>query len=342
MKAAVLSEFNKIEIKDIDIPSIGSDEVLVKVKYNGICGTDVHVMQGHHPAAKPPMIMGHEFSGVIEKKGDAVGNDFNIGDRVVVMPYESCGECEPCKSGSENVCRELKILGVHRNGAYQEYVNVQARRLFRLDDSVSDIAGALIEPLAVAVHDVKKSGLQLGGTAAVIGGGPIGLLIAMVARFSGASETVISEINPARIRKAEAMGFKVINPVEDDLGKKADEITGGRGFDVVFEVSGSKPGNLAMTQLVKTTGTIVIVGIPAEKPVVDTDAVFKKEIRIVGVRLYSKVDFQTAVSILENEEHRDQLMELVTAEYPLDKLDEAISYLRESSEAYKVLIKVGS
>ncbi len=342
MKAAVLTEFNKIEIIDKVRPLISDDEVLVKVKYNGICGTDLHVMQGHHPAAVPPLVLGHEFSGTVEKKGKHVGDEIKIGDRIVVQPYESCGECEPCKSGSENVCRNLKIFGVHRDGAYQEYVNVKASRLFRLDDSVDDIAGALIEPLAVAVHDVKKSSLQVGGSAVIIGGGPIGLLIAIVARINGASKVVISEINPARIKKARQLGFKVINPAEEALADKAYELTDGRGFDAVFEVSGSRQGTEAMTMLAKTSGTIVIVGIPPEKHPVDTDTVFKKELNIVGVRLYSKVDFQAAVDIMSNADNRRQLMELVTAEYPLEKLSEAISYLKESRDAYKVLIRVGN
>ncbi len=341
MKAAVLTEFNKIEIIDKVRPSISDDEVLVKVKYNGICGTDLHVMQGHHPAAVPPLVMGHEFSGTVEKKGKHVGDEIKIRDRVVVQPYESCGECEPCKSGCENVCRELKIFGVHRDGAYQEYVNVKASRLFRLDDSISDIAAALIEPLAVAVHDVKKSGLKIGGSVIVIGGGPIGLLIAVVAGINGASKIAISEINPARIKKARQLGFQVINPAEENLADKAYKMTDGRGFDAVFEVSGSRPGTEAMTMLAKTSGTIVIVGIPPEKHPVDTDTVFKKELNIVGVRLYSKVDFQAAVDIMKNEENRRKLMELVSAEYPLEQLTEAIAYLRNSSDAYKVLIKIG-
>jgi 2-desacetyl-2-hydroxyethyl bacteriochlorophyllide A dehydrogenase len=340
MKAAVLTEFNKVEILERDIPAIISDEVLVKVKYNGICGTDIHVMQGHHPAAKPPLVMGHEFCGTIEKKGANVLDDIEVGERVIVQPYESCGECEACKSGSENVCDKLKIFGVHRDGAFQEYVNVKATRIFKLDDSVSDVAAALIEPLAVAVHDVKKSGLQVGGTAAIIGGGPIGLLIAIVARINGASEIIISEINPVRIKKAEEMGFTVINPAKDDLVETVAVITRGRGFDVVFEVSGSKQGILSMTQLVKTSGTVVTVGIPADKYPVDTDTVFKKEIKIVGVRLYSKVDFQAAVNIMKKEEQRNEILNLVTAEYPLAEINDAFKHMRENSDTYKVLIKI--
>jgi 2-desacetyl-2-hydroxyethyl bacteriochlorophyllide A dehydrogenase len=341
MKAAVLTDFNKVEIMERDIPAIKDYEVLIRVKYNGICGTDIHVTRGHHPAAKPPLVMGHEFCGTIEKKGACVGVEFRIGERVVVQPYESCGECEACKSGSENVCKELKIFGVHRDGAFQEYVNARASRLFKLDDSVSDEAASLIEPLAVAVHDVKKSGLKVGGTAAIIGGGPIGLFIAMVARINGASKIVISEINPARIKKAEELGFTVINPADEDLLKRGNDLTAERGFDVVFEVSGSKPGTLAMTQLVKTSGTVVVVGIPTEKYPVDTDSVFKKEIRIIGVRLYSKVDFQAAVAIMESEQHRNEMLKLVTAVYSLDDLNKAFNHMTESSDTYKILIRIG-
>ncbi len=340
MKAAVLTDFNKIEIKDVKIPDIKDDEVLVKVKYNGICGTDIHVSQGHHSSAIPPLVMGHEFCGVIDKKGKKAGAQFSIGDRVVVQPYESCGECDACKSGSENVCSNINILGIHRNGAFQEYVNVKASKLFKLDDSIDDVSAALVEPLAIAVHDVRKSGLGVGDSVAIIGGGPIGLLIAIVARINGASKILISEINPSRIKKAEELGFTVFNPVENNLIKESMLITDNKGFDVVFEVSGSKAGNLMMTQLVKISGTVIVVGIPAENCPVDTDSIFKKEIRIMGVRLHSKSDFQTSVKLLSSEENRRYISQLITAQYPLVQINEAFKYLKEGKGVYKILIKI--
>ena len=212
--------------------------------------------------------------------------------------------------------------------------------MFKISDSLGFLSAALIEPLAVAIHDVKSSGLKLGETVAIIGGGPIGLLIALVARFNGASKIVLSEVNPARIRKAKEMGFEVINAAEVDTLAESLKITDGKGFDVVFEVSGSRIGTAVMTDIVKTSGRVVIVGIPAEKYPVNTDSVFKKEINIIGVRLYSKFDFESAVRILESPEQRKAFSQLITAEYPIERISEAFQFILDGNDAYKVMVKV--
>lgn len=338
MKASVLTDFGKIEYKDVAEPVIDDDEVLIRVACSGVCGTDVHVSQGHHPAAKSPLIMGHEFSGTIAKTGNTNEKGFAEGERVVVQPFYSCGICELCINGRDNVCPSLRIFGVHLDGSFAEYVKAPGLRVHRLSDGMDMKQAALIEPLAVALHDVRMSGLQVGQTAMVIGGGPIGLLIAEVARMNGASDILVSEINPFRKALLAELGFDVVDPKESDVLQEALRRTNGAGFDRVFEVSGSKPGSELMLHSVKIGGTVVVVGIPAGKYPLDTDLIFKREIRIQGARIHAQINFQDAVKMAAQPQMLTVLGKLVTHEYPLSELAAAVETARSSSEVAKVIV----
>jgi len=182
--------------------------------------------------------------------------------------------------------------------------------------------------------------LQVGQTAFVIGGGPIGVLIALVARLSGASKVVISEVNPYRIKFAEQLGFTVINPQAADLLIGAAQLTDGRGFDVVFEASGTRQGIEAMTQLVKIGGRIVVIGFPAEKYPVDTAAITSKEIAIQGARIHAQINFMEAIAVLASGVLDEHLYKFIDKVYPLDEFAEAMRYSIEDQEHFKVLIEV--
>ena len=192
MKASVLTDYGKIEYTDIPDPQPGDDEALIRVAYSGVCGTDVHVYQGHHPAGIPPVIMGHEFSGTIVEVGKNNKKGLKKDDRVVVQPFLSCGICDLCITGRENVCADLKIFGIHIDGSFAEYVKAPVQRIHLIPKGMDFKLAALIEPLAVAFHDVRSSGLNVGQGVLVIGGGPIGLLIAAVARTAGASRILVT------------------------------------------------------------------------------------------------------------------------------------------------------
>ena len=193
-KPLFIWEKKQVVLKDIDVPERGPDEVLIRVSRAGLCGTDLHIYQGHMDRrVQTPLVMGHEMCGEIVEAPS--GTDIEVGDRVVVEPTVWCGTCPACRRGHRHICQNLNFLGIDSPGAFQAYWNVPVDRLHRVPDGLSDEAGALIEPLAVAVHDVRRAGVELGDRAVVIGGGPIGMLVAMAARMDGAG-VMISEVNP--------------------------------------------------------------------------------------------------------------------------------------------------
>jgi len=340
MKAALLAQVEELGIVDLPVPAPGHGEALVRVKMAGVCGTDLHVYHGHHRTARLPVVLGHEFAGELVEINGECRAPLHAGSDVLVQPYYACGSCGPCVQGRDNVCSRLSILGVHRNGCFAEYVVVPLRKVYPKPANISLQLSTLAEPLAVAVHDVRMSGLQVGQTAFVIGGGPIGVLIALVARLSGAAKVVISEVNPYRIRLAQEMGFTVINPRETDIIREALLEPGGCGYDVVYEVSGTRQGAEIMTQLAKIAGTIVIVGVPTEKYPIDTGGILAKELRIVGVRIHAQLNFMDSLAILESGVLNADLAKFIDKVFCLEAIEDAFRYSIEDQEHFKVLVSM--
>lgn len=343
MKAAVIEKFNDIVIKEMPKPQLGYDEALIKVEYAGICGTDVHIFAGHHKQAKPPLIPGHEFVGKLAEVNTDKPIDFKIGQRVVAQPLTGCGKCELCIQGRDNVCVDLNIFGVHSNGCFAEYIKVPLRKVYAMPESIDPKIAVLVEPLAVAMHDVRRSKLLVGQTALIIGGGPIGILIAMVAKLNGASKVVISEINEKRIKFAEDMdmGFKMINPLKDDVDAKIKNLTDNMGFDVVYEVSGVQAGADLTTKAAKIGGTIMMIGIPTKNYIVDTGAVTLKELEMRGVRIHAQINFAAAVDAIKNNVFNDKLKRLVTNEFDIGDVKKALEFSIKDKDHFKVLLKIG-
>ena len=260
-------------------------EVGVRIAYCGICGTDMHVFHGNMDARVGfNRIIGHEMSGVVAAIGE--GNScFSIGQKVVVRPLDHCGDCPACIAGHEHICHNLKFLGLDTDGALQEVWNVPAHTLHELPADLRLDHAALIEPFAVACHDVRLSGVRNDENVVVIGGGPIGILVAVVAREAG-GRVVVSEVNPHRLDVASKLGFDAVNPAEIDLASEIHGRTGGKGADVVFEVSGTQSGVDAMTAVAATRGRIVMVAIHAKRPQIDLFQFFWRELRLLGARVY--------------------------------------------------------
>jgi 2-desacetyl-2-hydroxyethyl bacteriochlorophyllide A dehydrogenase len=340
MKAAIVRKTGEILVEDLPIPVPGPEEALVKVIYGGICGTDVHVMMGHHPTARFPVVLGHEFVGELVEINTIKDIDIKAGDLVLVQPYVSCGVCDSCIQGRDNVCSKLAILEVHEFGCFAEYVKVPAHKVYKLPANMDLKLAALVEPLAVAVHDVRKSNLQVGQTAFIIGGGPIGALIAIVARLNGVTNIAVSEVNEYRIKFVQDLGFTVINPLETDVLQEVQKITGGKGFDVVYEVSGTKQGAELMTKVVKIGGTVVIVGVPTGIYPVDTGSILAKEIQMTGVRIHSQINFAAAINIMKTGAINDQLVKFIDSEFTLDEIKEAMEFSMKDQKHFKTLIKI--
>jgi 2-desacetyl-2-hydroxyethyl bacteriochlorophyllide A dehydrogenase len=297
MQAAQYIGNKSFSVVDSSSVAPNADEVRLSVGYVGICGTDMHIYHGvMDQRVKPPQVIGHEMSGTVAEIGADVSG-FEIGDRVVVRPLDYCGDCPACNAGNSHVCHTLNFMGIDSPGAFQSSWTVKARTLHKLPAGVSLKNGALIEPLSVACHDVARSRLAAGEKAVVIGGGPIGQLIAQVAKAVGA-EVMISEVNEARIEFAQSQGVKTVNPVTENINEVVSEWTNGKGADVVFEVSGVNAAVSTMTEIASVRGRICMVAIHSEKPPVDLFQFFWKELELLGARVYEAADFDKAISLV--------------------------------------------
>lgn len=326
-----------LRVADAQPTAPAADEVQIAVAYTGLCGTDLHIFHGNMDArVTTPLVFGHEMSGVISAVGaDTTG--WSIGDRVTVMPLSWDGVCPACRAGHQHICQNLDFIGIDSPGALQEKWNVPASTLVRLPAGMPLDVAALVEPVAVAVHDVRRSELVAGDRVVVVGGGPIGVLIASVARHAGA-EVVVIEVDGGRRAQIVELGFTAIDPTATEQTAWVEEWTDGAGADVVFEVSGAAAAVAGATGLAKVRGTIVVVAIHPEPRPVDLQRVFWRELRILGARVYERTDFERAVELLT--EGAIPTEALITRIVDLAETEEAFTDL-ENGRAMKVLVNVG-
>ncbi len=336
-KAAVYRGNKTFTLEGKEVPPPGPGEVQIDVAYCGICGTDLHIYLGHMDQRVGfKRTIGHEMSGIISAIGEGV-TGLSAGQHVVVRPLDHCGNCPACNAGHEHICHNLKFIGIDTEGAFQEKWNVPSHTIHVLPDELDLSHAALIEPLAVACHDVKRGRVAKGEDVLVIGGGPIGMLVALVARHAGGNVT-ISEINENRLAYAAKLGFAALNPRETDVAKVIHERTGGKGADVVFEVSGSQPGVDLMTDAAATRGRIVMVAIHATKPQIDLFRFFWRELELSGARVYHKKDYDEAMRLLA--EGVVDCKSFITDIQPLDAIQGAFEALTSNPNAMKSMIRI--
>lgn len=311
----------------------GQHEVRVEVSHVGICGTDLHVLHGTMDhRVELPQLIGHEMSGVIAEVG--AGVDLEVGTKVVVRPLVSCGRCPACLAGHSHICQQLVFLGIDAPGALQRYWTVPAEIVHVVPDNVGLEVAALVEPVAVACHDIRRGGLIAGESVVVFGAGPIGLLIALLAQHRGCP-VLITDINPARLAFAGELGLDTTEP--GGLEAEVESRDGEKGSDVVFEVSGSSAAIAQATGVLRTRGRLVVVGIHSQPHEVDLFQVFWRELQLIGARVYEPEDFDEAVELIAADAvtfHR-----LITSTLPLDRIGEAFTRL-ESGEDVKVMIEL--
>jgi (R,R)-butanediol dehydrogenase/meso-butanediol dehydrogenase/diacetyl reductase len=298
MKAARFHGPGDIRVEEVPEPQVGPGQVEVSVDWCGICGTDLHeYLEGPifipakgapHPITgqEMPVVMGHEFAGVVSAVGSGV-TGVAEGDRVAVEPYYVCGECVACVAGRYNICRKLGFVGLAgQDGGFAERCVVDQRWVHQLGDLPTDI-GALVEPLAVGYHAVRLSGLRPGGTAAVFGSGPIGLVTTAALKAAGAARVIVVE--PAAARKAKAPGAgadTVLDPTGTDVPEAIRDLTGGAGVDVAFECAGIDPVLAAAIGSVRPGGTVVNVAIWGHVPQVAMNDLVLSEITVIGSLAY--------------------------------------------------------
>uniref|UniRef100_Q025V7 Alcohol dehydrogenase GroES domain protein n=1 Tax=Solibacter usitatus (strain Ellin6076) TaxID=234267 RepID=Q025V7_SOLUE len=335
MRAAFFEGNRTLRVGDCAEVAPGAGQVQINVEFCGICGTDLHLFHGamaHRLTL--PHVMGHEMSGTLAAVGEGVAG-WQAGDRVTVRPLDPCGTCPACRMGHSHICHNLKFIGIDTPGALQGMWTVPAHTLHRLPDSLSLREGAMVEPIAVACHDVRMSELQAGEFAVVIGGGPIGILIALVAKARGA-RVLQAEVNPFRLQLARDLGIDAVNPAETDLPALVNQHTAGAGADVVFEVSGSSAGCEMMTRLPRTRGRIVVVAIYAEPQKVDLFRFFWRELRLAGARVYEPEDFDGAIALAAS--GKLPLDRLITDVLPLSRLEEAMHRMERGGDCMKILV----
>ena len=334
MKATLYQGNHSFTVEEKEKVAPESDEVRIKVAYCGVCGTDVHIYHGvMDKRVKMPLTIGHEMSGTIDAIGSNV-KGFTIGEKVVVRPLDYRGEKESDK-GFSHICEDLKFIGIDSPGAMQQYWNVPAFTLHKLSHTTDLKLAALTEPLSVACHDVRMSGLSKGETAVVLGGGPIGMLVAMVAKEAGGN-VIISEVNPTRITLAKQLGFDAVSPIDTELVSYIKGKTENRLADVVFEVAGVQATVDTMTEIAGIRGRIVMVAIHGEPRPVDLFKFFWKELKLIGARVYEKEDYEKAIQLITNNELSFEQM--ITAVEPLDKVQEVFENIDKNPDGMKVLL----
>ncbi len=287
MKALVLTQYHHLEIQDIPEPEVGPEEVLIAVKACGICGSDVHGIDGSTGRRRPPIVMGHEAAGTIARLGSNV-QGWAVGDRVTFDSTVYCGRCGPCRAGRINLCDHRRVLGVscdeyRRYGAFAEYVAVPQHILYRLPDTLSFQRAAMVEALSVAVHAAARTRLCLDDTALVVGAGMIGLLVVQTLRAAGCGRIFVADLVAARLELARQLGADDVFESHDvDVPQEVLMRTGGRGVDVAVEAVGLTPTVQMAVASVRKGGQVTLVGNFAPKVELPLQAVVTRELTLNG------------------------------------------------------------
>jgi len=313
-----------VGLTDAAVPAPGAGQVRVDVAYTGICGTDLHIYHGDMDArVRPPATIGHEMSGRIGAVGPGT-SEWAVGDPVTVMPLQWCGTCPACRAGHQTICQNLVFIGIDAPGSMQQSWVVPADTLIRLPAGLPLRTAALVEPAAVAVHDVRRASVAAGDPVVVVGGGPVGLLIAVTARQAG-GDVLLVEPNAYRRSVAAGLGFAVSDPATSDVTGTVEEWTRGAGARVAFEVSGSAAGVDTAVSVLAVRGRLCLVAIHPVPRSVNLHRFFWRELTLVGARLYERADFEHAVELV------------VDGTVPADALITHVARLTEADTAFNTL-----
>ncbi len=334
MLAALFQNKNKLVLTEQKRPSIQPDEVLVKVSACGICGTDVKILAGVSHAS-PPVVLGHEFCGIIEKCARSVSG-LSPGDYVSIDPNIYCGHCQFCRKGKTHLCANLTALGVDVNGGFAEYCAVPASQCYLLQPETPNINAALAEPLSCALYGLQLADIQAGEHVLIIGGGLIGLIMLQLIQNSGAAQTIVSEINSKRRNHADKLGADlVINPQDKSCGEKIIEKTNG-GPDKIIECAGTVTANQQALEWIKPGGRVVIFGVTDQNKTMAIAPydIYQKNITIRGSFL-NPFTFATAIGLLNNKKLDFNTLDI--APYPLDQIEVAIDH-HQQQKSLKTMI----
>lgn len=299
MLQQVMTTPGEIIFQSVDIPPVGTGQVLVKVKKIGICGSDIHVYHGKHPFTPYPVTQGHEVSAQVVETGPGV-EGLRAGQRVTIEPQVVCGKCYPCRHGRYNLCEELKVMGFQTTGVASEYFVADAARVTPLPQHMSYDEGAMIEPSAVAVHAVRRAGDVAGKRVAVLGAGPIGNLVAQAARAMGAADVMITDVSDYRLSKAAECGIrKGANTRDCDFGAAMLEHFGPDKADVIYDCAGNDTTMGQAIRYARKGSTIILVAVYAGMAHVDLAVLNDHELDLNTTMMYTHTDYVEAIRLVE-------------------------------------------
>ena len=335
----LMTEPGNITFRNVQIPVPEADQVLIKIKKIGICGSDIHVYHGTHPYTPFPVTQGHEVAGQIVALGDNV-KDFKIGQKVTLEPQIRCGECWPCRHGKYNCCEKLKVMGFQATGAASEFYAAPSLNVTALPDGISYSEGAMIEPLAVTVHAAKKFADLDGANAVVLGCGPIGILLIQSLKAMGAAKVFATDISDKRLELAASLGADyTVNTLKKDYAEELAAAYGPDKADVIFECAGS---DITMDQAIQNArkgSVIILVAVFGKKASVDLAKLNDSELDLNTSMMYRHEDFVDAIKLVE--EGKIQLRPLQSAVFAFEDYKKAYEYIDNNRETtMKVIIDV--
>ncbi|MFA6891772.1 MAG: alcohol dehydrogenase catalytic domain-containing protein [Sphaerochaetaceae bacterium] len=339
MLQEVMTEPGKIVFREIPVPEISDTQVLVRIMMIGVCGSDIHVYHGKHPFTKYPVTQGHEVAGEVVQVGKNA-RKFFVGQRVTIEPQIVCGKCYPCRHSKYNLCEELKVMGFQTTGTASTYFAVDNSKVTPLPQTMDFKSGAMIEPLAVAVHAVSRIGGVEGKNVCVIGAGPIGNLVAQVAKGSGAAKVMITDVGDYRLDLAKACGIEAVyNTKNIDFGAAMVDAFGPDKADVILDCAGN---DITMGQAIKYArkgSMIILVAVYAGMANVDLAVLNDHELDLNTTMMYRHEDYLRAIELVD--EGKINLKKLQSKVFPFRKYLDAYQYIDANRETtMKVLIDV--
>ncbi len=342
-RAAYMTGLNKMEIRDIEMPVLRDRDVLVKLEYVGICGSDVHYLEHGKIGdfiVEGDFILGHECAGTVVEVGSGVKN-LKEGDKVALEPGITCGQCEFCKTGRYNLCPDVEFLATPPyHGSLMNYIAFPENMCFKLPENITTKEGALVEPLAVGMHAAIQGNVKLGDSVVILGAGTIGLVTLLACKAYGATEITVVDVLPKRLEYAKKLGATAtINALEVDVFSEMDKITGKKGVDIVIETAGSARTISQTPYLVKNGGTIVLVGL-APQDIIEFNfaKIMAKEAQIKSVFRYRNI-YPTAIKAIAN--GVIDISGIVTHEFDFEDSAKAFDHvINNKQDVVKAVIKI--
>ncbi len=338
MKQAIMITPGVIEYREVPEPGkLKENEILLRIKKIGVCGSDIHVYHGKHPATPYPVVQGHEYSAIVEAIGEKV-TKVKVGSMATARPQLVCGECGPCKRGQYNACQQLKVQGFQAPGVAQELFVVTEDRIVPIPENMTLVQGAMIEPAAVGAHSTNRVSSLKGKNVVVTGAGTIGNLVAQFAQSRGAAKVLITDISDYRLgiaRQCGIAGTLNIKTTPFDEGAKA--FFGDDGFQVGFEAAGVQSSLDVLLQYVEKGGDIVILGVYSQNPVVNMFYLGEHELNVFGSMMYRHEDYEAAVEMIST--GKVITAPLLTNSFPFNQYDDAYKFIEaQGDKSMKVMI----